>query len=148
MKTSLRHSVIVMVIKGISSIKTICHILLNKSFLIIIEKAAVKPKIKGQKSAKASKSHFDANSCEVYAPTSSITAIRVTKQITEPMIFERLVDVTSKFVLKNSGNIILKKSIILFHTFPKNIYQIPSDLPLINKQINLLKRTYHYTTKK
>ena len=126
MKTSLRHSVIVMVTKGISSIKTICHILLKRSFLILTENAAVKPKIKGHKSAKASRSHLEENSCEVYAPTSSITAIRVIRQITEPTIFERFEDLTSKFALKNTGIFILKKSKILFHAFPKNIYRFLS----------------------
>ena len=55
--------------------------------------AAVSPKIKGQSNAKARRSHFAAKSCDVYAPTSSMTAISVTKQIAEPTIFERLVDV-------------------------------------------------------
>ena len=111
----------VIVTKGINSINTKCHISLNSLFFIRTEYVQVSPKIKGQSRAKASRSHFAENSCEVYAPTSSITAISVTKQTTEPTIFERLVDVASKLFFTNSGNLVLKKLRTLFHIFLKNI---------------------------
>ena len=91
-----------------------CHTLFNLSVLITTEYAATMPRINGHISAKAKMSHFAANSCEVYALTSNITAMRVTAHITAPIIFERFELFISKFSLIKQGRVCLKKRRILF----------------------------------
>ena len=111
-----------MVTNGMRKSPIKCIILFNRSVLITTEYAAAIPRINGHISANASSTHFEANSCEVYALTSSITAIRVTAHMTVPIIFDFFVLVISKFSVKKRGRVRLKKSRISFPALPKDIF--------------------------
>ena len=111
-----------MVTNGIKNSPIKCQTLFSLSVLITTEYAAAIPRINGHISAKASSSHFEANSCEVYAFTSSITVMRVTAHITAPIIFERFELFISKFSLIKQGSVCLKKRRMLFPAFRKDIF--------------------------
>ena len=104
MKILLRHSVIVIVIKGIKNIKAKCQISLSRLFVILILNAVTAAKINGQIKAKASKSHFAENSCEVKALTLKTTNNKLASPITIPVILDRLVEVISKIFLSEEAN--------------------------------------------